>query len=98
MGGAGNDMTIINKESHTVEWRDNERENWMGDGWVVVPPELEQAARESGGCCELAFDRSGALVGLTPTEKPPRPEPEPSQAERDRADIDFLLALAGVSE
>lgn len=90
-------MTIINTSTHAVEWQDAATENWMGEGWVVVPPELEAAAQDCGGFCELTFDKQGALVGLTPTEKPALPDPEPTPAERLRADVDFLAALQGVS-
>lgn len=90
-------MTIINKKTHAVQWSSAFMENWMGEDWVVVPPELEEAAQSCGGCCELTFDRAGNLTGLTPTEKPVPPVPKPSEAERLRADMDFLAAMTGVS-
>jgi len=92
-------MTLINKDSHEVEWRNGETENWYAQdpSWVVVPSELEVAAKASGGCCELTFDDEGALIALTPTPKPDLPEPEPSPEERLRADVDYLAALQGVT-
>lgn len=91
-------MTLINKTTHAVQWQDGAEENWLGEDWVEVPPELEKTARACGGCCEITLDGEGKLAGLTPTERPAPPPAEPSQAERDRADIDFLLAMAGVTE
>ena len=90
-------MTILNKTTHVVEWNSQMEENWMGEGWIVVPKELEQTARECGGFCELEFDGEGELIAITPTEKPKPPEPEPSPAERLRADVDYLAALQGVT-
>ncbi|WP_251447045.1 hypothetical protein [Vermiculatibacterium agrestimuris] len=90
-------MTIIHRITHTVEWQDGVTENWMGEDWAVVPPELAKAARESGGFCELTFDEEGNLTGLTPTEKPPAPEPEPTEGEQLRADVDYIAAMTGVS-
>ena len=43
---------------------------------IAVPPELERAAWDCVGYCDLDI-QDGKLVGLTPRELPPRPEPEP---------------------
>lgn len=70
-------------------------ENWNGDGWIAVPPELESVVMENAPYIELQIDDS-VLVGVTPTERPPQPEPEPTEQEKIRADIDFLAAMTGV--
>ena len=91
-------MTIINKTTHVVEWRADAGENWMGEGWAVVPEELRDAALSSGGACEITLDESGeTVVALTATERPASPPPEPTQAEIDRADLEYVAAMAGVS-
>lgn len=63
-------MMIINTTTHEVEWNSTHHENWKGDGWVVVPPELEQTVLSSCGYCNLSFDENGNLIGITPTDKP----------------------------
>jgi hypothetical protein len=40
-------------------------DNWMGDGYMLVPPELEEKALLLAPHCELVFDEGGALVDLT---------------------------------
>lgn len=38
------------------------------EGWIAVPPQLEQAAWDCGGYCTLDI-REGKLAGLTPLER-----------------------------
>lgn len=63
-------ITIINPTTHDVQGSSVHTENWLGDGWYIVPPELEDSAIESLGYCVLDFDDDGNVVGLTPTERP----------------------------
>lgn len=63
-------ITIINTETHEILGSSVHKENWMGDGWHIIPPELESAALESLGYCDLTFDSAGNVVGLTPTDRP----------------------------
>lgn len=48
-------------------------ENWEGEGWLPVPPELEEKVRENYPYYELVI-QDGALVDVTPTERPEEPE------------------------
>ena len=97
-----NDMlTIIELEAredggHGLQSHSQRKECWL-DGWVAVPPELTSAVWDCGGYCILELDESGALIGITPTERPPAPEPEPTPEEILRADVDFIAAMTGVS-
>ena len=51
------------------------------DGYIEVPVHLEAAVWATYGWCDLQIEE-GALVGITPTERPPEPEPEPSPLDR----------------
>ena len=53
-------------------------ENWMGDGWLPVPHELEAAAMEYAPYCDLVIE-DGALVDIVPTERP-APDAAPLKA------------------
>ena len=68
---------IINKNTKQYQSQSNRcyPENWMGDGWIAVPPELEAQARACCPYCLLEIE-NGALVDITPLE---RPEPEPTE-------------------
>lgn len=72
-------MTIIKIEPtngiHNIESQSHRRTCWM-EGFIEVPPHLEAAVWASGGYCDLIIE-DGVLVGITPTERPPKPEPEP---------------------
>ena len=81
---------------HGLQSQSHRTQCWL-EGWVAVPPQLVQAAWDCCGYCELTLDDSGALVGLTPTERPPMPEPEPTETEQLRADVDYLAAFTGVA-
>lgn len=96
-------MTIIELQArpdggHGLQSQSHRTECWL-EGWVAVPPQLEQTAWDCGGYCDLELDQEGALVGLTPIEQPAQPqvEPEPTETERLRADVDYLAAMTGVS-
>lgn len=80
---------------HALQSQSHRTEGWL-EGWVTVPPALEVAVWECGGYCALELDDAGALVGITPTERPPRKEDTPTETERLRADVDYLAALAGI--
>lgn len=80
---------------HGLQSQSHRTECWL-EGWVAVPPHLEQAAWDCGGYCDLTLDEEGALVGLTPIVRPAQPEPEPTETQQLRADVDYLAALAGV--
>ena len=80
---------------HGLQSQSHRTENWMGEGWIEVPPQLEQAAWDCCGYCNLEI-QDGKLVGITPVERPPEPEPEPT-AEEDLAgllvDQEYRLTL-----
>lgn len=59
-------------------------ENWEGEGWLPVPPELEGKVRENYPYYELVI-QDGALVDVTPTERPEEPEePEPPSGDLEQ--------------
>lgn len=60
---------------HGLQSQSHRTECWL-EGWLAVPPELEQTAWDCAGYCDLDI-QDGKLVGLTPRERPPKPEPEP---------------------
>lgn len=77
-------MTIIKLEStesggHCVERQSHRTENWMGDGWAIVPQELNDQLND--GYCDITTEldeEQGLIVtALTPTEKP-EPVVEPT--------------------
>lgn len=72
---------IINTKTKAYEEQSHRRypDNWKGEGWLPVPPRLEPRARAYCPYCELVIE-DGALVGITPTE---RPEPEPPEPTRE---------------
>lgn len=95
-------MTIIEIEAradggHGLQSQSHRTACWL-EGWIAVPPQLEQTAWDCCGYCELDI-QDGVLVGLTPGQRPerePAPEPEPTEVERLRADVDYLAIMTGV--
>ena len=82
------DTKLIESQSHRVY-----PENWNGDDWIAVPPELENMVQENAPYCELVIE-DGVLVSITPTERP-APDLEPIKAERiaqSKADLEIYLA------
>lgn len=78
-------MTIIEINaredgSRNIQSRDGAARVWE-DGYIEVPVHLEAAVWATYGWCDLQIEE-GALVGITPTERPPEPEPEPSPLDR----------------
>lgn len=69
-------MTIIETKSidgyHTIEEQSHRRACWL-DGYIEVPPHLEEAVWATSGYCDLLIE-DGVLTGITPL---PIPEPEP---------------------
>ena len=66
---------IINTQTKGYQMQStrNYPENWEGEGWLPVPPELEGKVRENYPYYELVIE-DGALVDVTPTERPEEPE------------------------
>jgi len=62
---------------HGLQSQSHRTECWV-EGWVAVPEDLCKAVWDCGGYCDLQLDENGALVGITPKERPPEPEPEPT--------------------
>lgn len=62
---------IVNIKTRNMEYQSHRRypENWNGEGWFPVPPELEAQARASCPYCKLDV-KDGVLVGVTPLERP----------------------------
>ncbi|MCL2814386.1 MAG: toxin-antitoxin system toxin subunit [Oscillospiraceae bacterium] len=63
---------------HELQERPSAEENWLGDGYLIVPEHLYDAVWECVGCCNLIIE-DGELVGITPKERPAPPEPEPER-------------------
>lgn len=86
---------IINTSTKEFETQSHRTypENWNGDNWIAVPPELESMVQENAPYCELVIE-DGVLVNITPTERP-APDLEPIKAERiaqSKADLEIYLA------
>ena len=62
----------------------------LAEGWIAVPPELEQTVWDCRGYCDLTI-QDGVLTAVTPGTPPAPPEPEPS-------DTEVLNTLLGVNE
>ena len=78
-------MTIIEINaredgSRNIQSRHGAARVWE-DGYIEVPVHLEAAVWATYGWCDLQIEE-GALVGITPPERPPEPEPEPSPLDR----------------
>ena len=78
-------MTIIQIDpretgQHPIQSQSGRRACWL-EGWIEVPAHLHDAVWATYGWCDLQIEE-GALVGITPTERPPEPEPEPSPLDR----------------
>lgn len=78
-------MTIIEINaredgSRNIQSRHGAARVWE-DGYIEVPVHLEAAVWATYGWCDLQIEE-GALVGITPTERPPEPESEPSPLDR----------------
>lgn len=89
-------MTIIQIESknglHNIESQSHREQVWM-DGYIAVPPELEAAAWDSGGFCDLTI-QGGILTGIMPTEKPePEISTQPTTEERISALESAMLTM-----
>ncbi len=95
-------LTIIEIEAredggHGLQSQSHRTECWL-EGWVAVPPQLEKAAWDCRGYCQLDI-QDGVLVDLTPGQAPeqaPAAEMEPTELERLRADVDYLAIMTGV--
>lgn len=86
---------IINTSTKEFETQSHRTypENWNGDNWIAVPPELESMVQENAPYCDLVIE-DGVLVNITPTERP-APDLEPIKAERiaqSKADLEIYLA------
>ena len=80
---------------HGLQSQSHRTQCWL-EGWVAVPPDLEEQVWACRGYCDLVLT-DGALTGLTPRE-PPAPESEPpTEVEQLRADVDFLAIMTGVT-
>ncbi len=89
-------MTIIELQGrpdggHGLQSQSHRTACWL-EGWVAVPPELEGAVWESGGYCTLELDGDGALVGITPTERPQMAE-EVTAEERLEAQVTYTAMM-----
>ena len=73
---------------HGLQSQSHRTECWL-DGWVAVPPELEEPVWGCRGYCELEI-QDGVLTGVTPGEPPAAPEPEPGTGEL----LDILLGVS----
>lgn len=87
---------IINKGTKSIEYQSHRvyPENWNGDNWIAVPPELDIIALENAPYCDLEI-QDNVLVGITPTENPDQVEPEEPVDDRQAVEqeiTDLMLA------
>ena len=80
---------------HGLQSQSHRTECWL-EGWVAVPPELEQAVWDCRGYCELEI-QDGVLTGVKPGEPPAPPAPEPTQEDRLSALEGAMLSRMGVT-
>ena len=83
-------LTIMEVEArpdggHGMLREDNRTECWL-DGWIAVPPQLEQKAWDCGGYCRLVV-RDGVLEEVKPIDRPPEGKEIPSIQD----DVDTML-------
>ena len=67
-------MTIIKilpneNNQHSLESQSHRTECWL-DGYIAVPPELEQKAWDCIGYCDLVIDEDGVLTDILPKDIP----------------------------
>ena len=89
-------MTIIELQARPdggrgVQSQSHRSSCWL-EGWVEVPQALEGAVWESGGYCTLELDEGGALVGITPTERP-APVETATAEERLEAQVTYTAMM-----
>ena len=92
-------MTIIELNrredgGHGLQSQSDRTECWM-DGWIAVPPELEESVWNCMGFCDLTIE-DGVLTGITPIERPepgPEPTPAPTQLDRIEAQITYTAMM-----
>ena len=90
---------IINKETKDIQSMSiYPYYNWLGEPWVLVPKDLEEAAIQYAPYCDLIFepDENGDDVLLDIVDNGERPEPEepeqePGQLSND--EVDFVRGL-----
>lgn len=93
-------LTIIEIEAredggHGLQSQSHRTECWL-EGWIAVPPLLEQTVWDCRGYCDLTI-QDGVLTGVTTGTPPAPPEPEPTQEERLSALEGAMLSMMGVS-
>ena len=93
-------LTIIQQEAmengmHGLQAQSGRTESWL-EGWLAVPPELEEQVWASGGWCDLIVE-DGVLTGIVPGERPALPEEIAADPQRDTdallVDHEYRIAL-----
>lgn len=89
-------MTIIELQARPdggrgVQSQSHRTQCWL-EGWVEVPRALEGMVWACGGYCTLELDGAGALVGITPTERP-TPEERATAEERLEAQVTYTAMM-----
>lgn len=89
-------ISAIDSGQHPVESQSDRESCWL-EGYIEVPEHLESAVWDTLGWCDLQIE-DGALVGITPTERPEsEPEPyTPTQEDRLSALESAMLSMMGV--
>ncbi|NLB29738.1 MAG: hypothetical protein GX823_05880 [Clostridiales bacterium] len=74
---------IIHKTTNQVQTMSTHpNDNWMGEEWALVPPELHERAWELAPYCIPEFDGDGNLIDIQDSGgRPPEPGPEPTADE-----------------
>ncbi|WP_297213839.1 toxin-antitoxin system toxin subunit [uncultured Flavonifractor sp.] len=74
---------------HGLQSQSHRTACWL-EGWIEVPPQLEQAVWDCRGYCQLEI-QDGVLTGVVPGQPPAPPEAGPDTAT-------VLNTLLGVTE
>lgn len=95
---------IINLNGYSVMTQSGHpHDNWMGDGWAIVPKEFEALCLENSPFLKLSFDENGEIEAITPdagartASTPETPEPDAlADLLSLYIDHEYRLTLAGI--
>ena len=80
----------------STAWEDNP----YPDDCAIVPPDMEEAIKETQGYCDIKLSKDGTEVTAFAAREIPKieePEQPVTEYEQLRADIDYLAIMTGVT-
>jgi len=91
-------INLTTKEVRTLSSRPHD--NWIGEGWAVVPAALETMAAELAPYCKLKHNKYGEITDIVDDGTRPEPTvPQPTEADELRAELlETQLALCEMFE